>query len=269
MSVLRRVALVNVALLGFFALLATAGATARTASPAADMVEVVVTLPQPPLAQANLGSRGLTATKIAHNRLNLRTPASVSYLRALAAAQRQLASRVTTAIPQARVRWHYSVVANGLAVVVPRSQLARLRSLGATVWPSLTYHALLNRTPQLIGAPTVWGPTLATAGQGIKIAIIDDGIDQTHIFFDPTGFSYPGGFPKGNTSYTTPKVIVARAFAPATPDWQYADVPFDPKNSEHGTNVAGIAAGDHGTVAQLSSGRFSVSGIAPMAYLGN
>ncbi|HET8892527.1 MAG TPA: S8 family serine peptidase, partial [Gaiellaceae bacterium] len=226
--------------------------------------------PQAPLAEAQLGSgRGLTAYAVAHNRLDLRAPASVSYLRTLATAQRQLAAHITAAIPQARVRWHYSLVANGLAVVVPRSQLATLRSIGATVWPSLTYHALLNRTPQLIGAPTVWGPTLATAGQGMKIAIIDDGLDQTHVFFDPTGFTYPAGFPKGNTSYTTPKVIVARAFAPATPQWQYADIPFDPKYSDHATNVAGIAAGDHGTTAQLSSGKFSVSGIAPMAYLGN
>ena len=51
----------------------------------------------------------------------------------------------------------------------------------------------------------------------MKIGIIDDGIDQTHPYFDPTGFSYPPGFPKGNTAYTTPKVIVARAFpSPST-----------------------------------------------------
>jgi len=267
-SSLHRVALVSVTALSLFALLATAGATARTAA-APDAVEVVVTLPQAPLAQAHLGGRELTAYAVAHNRLDLRAPASVSYLRTLAAAQRELAARVAAAIPQAQVRWHYSVVANGIAVVVPRAQLARLRSLGATVWPSLTYHALLNRTPQLIGAPVVWGPTLATAGQGMKIAILDDGLDQTHVFFDSTDFTYPAGFPKGNTSYTTPKVIVARAFAPASPQWQYADVPFDPKYSDHATNVAGIAAGDHGTIAQLSSGRYTVSGIAPMAYLGN
>ena len=29
-----------------------------------------------------------------------------------------------------------------------------------------------------------------------KIAIVDDGIDQSNRFFDPTGFSYPAGFPK-------------------------------------------------------------------------
>ncbi|MBV8480011.1 MAG: S8 family serine peptidase, partial [Actinobacteria bacterium] len=119
------------------------------------------------------------------------------------------------------------------------------------------------------GAPTVWGPTLASAGQGIKIGIIDDGIDQTHVFFDPTALQYPAGFPKGDASYTTAKVIVARAFAPPGLTWKYGSVPFDPVNSDHGTNVAGIAAGDNNTVANVDGTKYHVSGIAPMAYLGN
>ena len=182
-------------------------------------------------------------------------------------------TRIRTAIPEATVHWRYSVTLNGMAVVVPRSQLATLKSIpGATVWPSVTYHALdaqLNRTPQLIGATQVWGPTLSTAGQGIKIGIIDDGIDQAHPFFDPTGYTYPAGFPKGNTAYTTPKVIVARAFAPASETWKYGSTPFDPDYSDHATHVAGIAAGDHGTIANSARGRVTVSGIAPAAYLGN
>src|SRR3954466_6245407 len=157
-----------------------------------------------------------------------------------------------------------------MAVVIPRSQLARLRAVaGATVWPSVTYRATLNRTPQLIGATTIWGPTLATSGNGMKIGIIDDGLDQKHVFFAPGSFASPAGFPKGNTAFTTPKVIVARAFAPASTKWKYARTPFDPEESEHATNVAGIAAGDHDTLATLPSSRVRVSGIAPAAYLGN
>jgi subtilisin family serine protease len=267
---LRRFALVLSALLCSLALLAAGGATARSDAPAADLVEVVVTLPQAPLAEAILHDRGLAAATTTHHRLNLRAPASVSYLRGLASAQRAMQVRIEQAIPGAATRWHYGVVANGMAVVLHRSDLGRLSAIaGATVWPSVTYHALLNRTPQLIGAPTVWGPTLATAGQGVKIAIIDDGLDRTHVFFDPTGYTYPAGFPKGNTAYTTPKVIVARSFAPATPKWKYASLPFDPQYSDHATNVAGIAAGNHDTVASLASGKFKVSGIAPSAYLGN
>ncbi len=271
---LRAFVLPLVALSGSLLLLAAAGADARRVAspgPAGDLVEVVLTLPQPPLAQAFLGERGpAAATTGAGRQLNLRAPAAVSYLRVLASAQRSLQARLLQAVPEAQVRWHYGVVVDGMAVVVPRSQLARLRSLrGATVWPSVTYHTLLNRTPQLVGAPAVWGPTLATAGQGTKIGIIDDGLDRTHVFFDPGGFAYPAGFPKGNTAYTSPKVIVARAFAPARPVWKYAKLPFDPKNSEHATNVAGIAAGDHDTLASIPDGRFRVSGIAPNAYLGN
>jgi subtilisin family serine protease len=275
MTRLRRLALVLPVLLGSLALLAAGGAGARPATgpdAAPDpLVEVVVTLPQPPLAAAILRDRQLAAAATTKGRrLNLRAPAAVTYLRQLAAAQRRLQVRIQQAIPDAEARWRYSVVANGMAVAVPRSQLARLRAVrGVTVWPSLRYHALLNKTPQLVGAPTVWGPTLSTAGNGMKIAILDDGLDRTHSFFDPAGYAYPIGFPKGNTAFTSPKVIVARAFAPATPAWRYAQTPFDPQNSEHATNVAGIAAGNHDTLATFGSNRVRASGIAPNAYLGN
>ena len=75
----------------------------------------------------------------------------------------------------------------------------------------------------------------------------------------------PAGFPKGQTAYTTAKVIVARAFAPASTTWRYARVPFDPEQSEHGTHVAGIAAGNAGTVANGTP----ISGVAARAYIGN
>jgi subtilisin family serine protease len=270
---LRRFVPVLPSLLGLLVLITSAGAGASArppASSAADLAEVVVTLSQPPLAQAILHDRGLAKATTTNHRLDVRAPASVSYLRTLATAQRSLQARITAAIPGTSVRWHYSVVLDGMAVVVPRSQLGRLSSIpGATVWPSVTYHSLLDRSGKLIGAPTVWGPTLATAGEGMKIGIIDDGLDQSHVFFDPSSFSYPPGFPKGTAGFTTPKVIVAKAFSPATNHWKYADTPFDPVNSDHATNVAGIAAGDHDTVATIPGSKPKVSGIAPMAYIGN
>jgi subtilisin family serine protease len=273
-SSLRRLALALPATLGLLALLSAAGAGAapRAAAPQAApaMTEVVVTLPQAPLAEAALRERSLASARTVRHKLDLRAPASVSYLRTLASAQRSLQARIGTAIPDSSVRWHYSVVLDGMAVVLPRSQLHRLSEIpGVTVWPSVTYHEQLDRTPKLIGAPTVWGPTLATAGEGMKIGIIDDGLDQSHVFFDPTGFSYPPGFPKGQTQYTTPKVIVAKAFSPASNHWKYANTPFDPVQSDHATNVAGIAAGNHDTTASIPGAHPKVSGIAPMAYLGN
>ncbi|HYY03452.1 MAG TPA: S8 family serine peptidase, partial [Gaiellaceae bacterium] len=228
---------------------------------AAPGVEVVVTLAAPPLAEYR-PARTLSGRKLAFASIR-----SLAYARTLAAAQRVLASRIATAIPGADVRWHYSVVVNGLAVVVPRDRLSALAHVAgvARVWPSVTYHALLDRSAPVIGAPSLWGPNLATAGEGVKIGIIDDGIDQTHPFFNAAGYTYPAGFPKGNTQYTTPKVIVARAFAPPGTTYANASLPFDPKESDHATHVAGIAAGDDGTLARS----VRIAGIAPRAYLGN
>src|SRR5688572_2143381 len=214
-----------------------------------DLVEVVVTLAQKPLG---------TTTWRAGRQLQSRT---------LASAQAGVARHIQTSLPDAQIRWRYRLVANGMAVVVPRSQLARLTSLPGveTVYPSVRYRTQLDRSPQQIGAPTLWTPGLTSAGQGIKIAIIDEGIDQTHPFFSPAGYTMPQGFPKGQTAYTTAKVIVARAFPPARPVWKHASKPFDPEFSSHGTHVAGIAAGNANTLAEGNR----ISGVAPRAYLGN
>src|SRR4029453_14061376 len=123
----------------------------------------------------------------------LDAPASRAYLDRLARAQTIVARRIHAAVPRSDVRWHFGVTLNGFAVVVPRSSLEKLGQVPgvATAWPSVTYHTSLDRTPQLIGAPQLWGPTLATAGQGMKIGIVDDGIEQDHPFFGPPGSPFP------------------------------------------------------------------------------
>ena len=237
----------------------------------AGSTEVVVTLKQPPLARAFAATDNRTlayASFARPHRLLTTTPASRTYLARLRLDQSAVATRIRSAIPRSDVRWHYDVVLNGFSVVVPQGQVQRLARIPGVdrVWPSVTYHTQLDRTPQLIGAPSLWGPTLATAGQGIKIGIIDDGIDQTHPFFAPRGLAYPPGFPKGQTAYTTPKVIVARAFPPKGLKYANASKPFDSEMSFHGLHVAGIAAGDDAT---FTRGGIELSGIAPRAYLGN
>ena len=250
------------------ALAAVSVAPNALAAPA-QPVEVVVTLDAPPLAQAIQRSRVLSARTKAQ-RLNLTSATSTAYVGSLVAAQAALAARITRAIPQARVTWRYQVVLNGLAMVVPQSKLTRLRGIPgvAKIWPNVTYRALLDRSPELIGADQLWNaPSFSTAGNGIKIGIIDDGVDQSHPFLDPAGYTMPPGFPKGNTTYTTAKVIAARAFAPPTNTWRYARAPFDPTFSEHATHVAGIAAGEYTPGAIPNRG--PLSGVAPNAYVGN
>ena len=200
--------------------------------------------------------------------MGLRARRSPAYMRKLEAGQTQLERLIAQKVPSAQIRWRYRYVLDGLAVVVPRRQIRTLAKLPgvARVYRSVDYHPLLDESVPLIKAPQLWGPTRATAGQGIKIGIIDDGVDQAHRFFSPAGFAMPPGFPKGNTAFTTAKVIVARAFPPPGATWKYSSRPFDPALSEHATHVAGIAAGDYG--ATQHNGR-PVSGVAPAAYIGN
>jgi subtilisin family serine protease len=213
-------------------------------APAVPSTEVVVTLHAPPAGR------------------------SLASARVLAAAQAQTARRIEAALPAAHVRWHYTHVLNGLAVALPANEadaLARVPGVAA-VWQNVRYHASAVRLgPQQIGADKLWGASLETAGEGIKIGIVDDGLDATNPYFDPAGFQYPPGFPKGQTQFATPKVIVQRTFAPASPAYRNAKVPFDPAESFHATHVAGIAAGDYGTNAKGTV----ISGVAPKAWLGN
>jgi subtilisin family serine protease len=217
--------------------------------------EVVVTL-----AGAPLGSDG---------------PHS-AHARRLAAAQAKVERNLLAAIPEATIRWRYRIVANGFAVALPQSKVPLLATVPgiARTWSNASYASAavrvtrlagINQGPEVIGANKLWGAGLETAGNGMKIGIIDDGVDASHKFFDAGGLSYPAGFPKGQTQYTTPKVIVQRAFAPPSPVVRGAGVPFDSAESFHATHVAGIAAGDHDTPA----GNLKLSGVAPNAYLGN
>ena len=191
-------------------------------------VEVVVELDRPGLAQSRAQSRALTAAARAA-RLEFGSPASVANLRSLAATQAAFERRLYAAVPEARVYRRYRVVLNALAVSVPKEALQRVERLTGVreVYPATTYFRRLDRSAPMVGAPTYWSFPGVQAGAGMKIAVLDDGIDQTHPFFSASGYAMPPGFPKGQTTHTTAKVIVARAFVPAGITWPAARVPFD------------------------------------------
>ncbi len=160
---------------------------------------------------------------------------------------------------------------DGLSVSLPVTRLPQLVRLGFVrkVYPSLRYAATLNQSPSIIGA-TEFENTTGMRGDGVKIAVVDTGVDWKNPFLDPTGYAYPPGYPKGDTGGTTPKVIVARTF-PGPGSGKAGRKVLDPAEF-HGTHVAGIAAGDSGTSAPAGRDHPAVvglSGVAPRAYVGS
>jgi subtilisin family serine protease len=232
-------------------------------------LRVIVTLGLAPLAQAY--GNGV-AYRIGQRKLDVHSAPAAAYLARIDAAQERAVAELRRAIPEARVSWRYRVLLDGFTVSLPVSKLPRLVALDFVrkVYPSLRYRIDLNRSPAVIGAPVLEAATGAS-GAGVKIGVVDDGIDQTNRFFNPAGFSYPAGFPKGNTAFTTAKVIVARAY-PGPGSGTAGTLPLDRKASFHGTHVAGIAAGDANTTADPGRDHPAISGlsgVAPRAWLGN
>jgi minor extracellular serine protease Vpr len=236
---------------------------------ASGRVTVIVDLQPPPLAVAY--GHGLDAAG-QRRPLNVHSATSRTYLARLARLQARAAAQIRRAIPQARIGLHYRIVLDGFSLRLPYRALPALARIPAVrkVYPSLAYHLDTNKSPSVIHADQFWANT-GGFGQGVKIGVVDDGIDQTNPFFNPAGFSYPAGFPKGNTTFTTPKVIVAKSF-PGPGSGKLGKLPLVRSQSFHGTHVSGIAAGVQGTIAPPGPDHplvTGLSGMAPRAWLGN
>ncbi len=232
-------------------------------------MRVIVRLAAPPLAAWNAAR--LPASARAGQHLNVHSRASQAYVAELARQQDAAVAAVRAAIPKAVVQERYSILLDGFAVRVPARSLPKLLRVRGVkqVYPSVSYYAAMDRGPSVIHATDLQAAT-GDKGQGVKIAVVDTGVDPTSPFLNPAGFSYPPGFPKGDTSKTTAKVIVAKVF-PGEPQDKNSSKAFDP-TEPHGTHVSGIAAGDEGTSAPAGPDHPAVAnlaGVAPKAWIGN
>lgn len=236
----------------------------------------VVRLADAPLASYGGGVPGLAATRPPPGlRLSLGAPPALAYRAYLARARAGFEAYLRAAAPRAQVVRSFEVVFHGVAVKLngePLDALAAGPHVLAARRSGLVYPAL-NASADHLLAPALWGRIetagLGRPGAGVKIGIIDTGIDQRHVFFDQSAaeLGSPGpDFPRGDARFTSPKVIVARAYFSGPPG---ARTPAAVQ--PHGTHVAGTVAGrpyrrpiDGGFVAPGQ-----VSGVAPYAFLGN
>ncbi|HEV7357888.1 MAG TPA: S8 family serine peptidase [Steroidobacteraceae bacterium] len=150
---------------------------------------------------------------------------------------------------------------NGLKVSIPRNQVSLLRQAAGVVdvLPVRTYNLSNVVSVPRIQAPIAWSGADGVRGEGVKVAIIDTGIDYTHANFGGPGTvaAYQAALatdtlPADPTMFgpTAPKVkggidLVGDAYnANGTGD---ALVPHPDPNpldcNSHGSHVAGTAAG--------------------------
>ncbi len=185
---------------------------------------------------------------------------------------------------------------NGIKVSIPESRLAALRAMpGVVAVKSVGTYERTNATSvPLIGAPQVWQGTAHFQGQGVKIAVIDTGIDYTHANFGGPGTVAAYTAAKAtNTSPADPSLfgpaapkvkggtdLVGDAYNGGNtpvPDPNPLDCEFTSGSVGHGSHVAGTAAGfgvkADGTTfagpwnaAAYTPGAFSIGpGVAPQA----
>lgn len=203
-------------------------------------------------------------TEQSHRRvIDLESSSARAYESALDDEHASFKSRARLVSPNLRVQTEIRKVVNAVSIEVPQAELAAIAALPGVKRVELVreMHAMLDTSVPLINSPALWEKLggIGAAGQGIKIAILDTGIDITNPLFSDAGFTVPAGFPKasaGSENLVNSKVIAAKSFV--------AGAATAADQNGHGSNVAGIAAGSV-TISPLGS----ISGVAPMAYLGN
>ncbi|MDQ3493074.1 MAG: S8 family serine peptidase [Chloroflexota bacterium] len=180
----------------------------------------------------------------------------------------------------ARVEGSYTDVLNGVRLTVKASQLQRVAALSGVikVEPTPTHYRGNTNTVDFLRADKAWGRT-GNTGEGVNVAIIDSGINYYHADFGGTGdpeYAADNGLSRADGNFPTDKVIAGHDFVgdaydpsspvPPSPD----DDPLDCKdpespNVQHGTHVAGTAAGfgvrNNGTTYTGSYDENTLSGV--------
>jgi len=174
--------------------------------------------------------------------------------------------------PKAKVTSEYDISLNAVAVQLNGESLAKIAtsSLVKSAQPQYMYHQTAT-DPDLavISAVQAWQQVggSAHAGEGVKVAVVDSGIDLKHPCFSDAG--YPAQTQLGDKQYTNNKVIVAKVFANKAAVNGFTAYPGP--TQEHGTHVAGTIACNFETAANIAGVAlpYKMSGVAPRALLGN
>ena len=142
----------------------------------------------------------------------------------------------------AKINKEFDISLNAVSVSLNGATLAQLRAAPMVVAAELqgVFRPLAHDDPDLslVHAAEAWANAggEANAGEGVKVAIIDSGIDVNHPCFDDTG--YAAQTQVGPADLTNNKVIVAKVYSN-----RIKQDHLDPTAVDgHGTHVAGTVA---------------------------
>lgn len=200
--------------------------------------------------------------------------------------QKVIAEQIKKSIPTVSIKRRFDTLLNAMEVSLDEKELDSLLSLPGVkrVYPVKMRYGHLDTSHQVIKSIEAWSLQggQQQAGKGIKIAIIDSGIQPDNPMFSDAGFEAPDlsdnnwlsqnpdycRMEGGDPNFCNNKVIIARVSEP-TDDIFILDpttdlTPLD--SNRHGSHVAGIAAGNPIDVT-FEGVDVSLSGVAPGAYL--
>lgn len=193
-----------------------------------------------------------------------------SYRAQLSAERNDFKKWLQANAPKAKITGQYDISLNAVAVQLNGTSLATLAAAPQAQhveYEGFYYPTVDDPDLAVISAVDAWngGGGSAHAGEGVKVAIVDTGIDITHPCFSDAG--YAAQTQLGDTNFTNNKVIVAKVFNNKTPSQKYTAEALQ----EHGTHVAGTVACNFDMPASVDgvSIPHGISGVAPRALLGN
>lgn len=243
----------------------------------------VVVFDDPPAASYTGGIRGLKPTKPERGaKLNARAAEVRSYVDHLAGVHATYRGYLNSKAPGAEIVREGFLTANSVALKANGARPETLQQGPGVkyVTASWLYRPTMNISTDLIRASEVWGELggQAGAGSGVRVAVIDTGIDLSNAFFDDAGLPTQSQIDECDdqdndpaTPDTNNKVAVCKLFAAGVstgaPPQGLPELCFD-----HGTHVAGTIggrAGTSGTVAGTDVVLTDLSGVAPGVVLGN
>lgn len=231
-----------------------------------DTGSALVQLKGDPLATA-AQTKPAQGKKIDFNRSEVK-----NYRSQLAAQRNDFKQWLQANAPKANITGQFDISLNAVSVQLNGVSLDTLRS--APMVQGVDYEGYFHPTSDatadpdlsLINAFAAWDNTTnPKAGEGVKVAVIDTGIDITHPCFSDAG--YPAQTQLGDPHFTNNKVIAAKVFNNRISTFHYTAEALQ----EHGTHVSGTIACDFDTSVSMDgvSVPHGISGVAPRALLGN